>query len=399
MSLKPSLIFLLLPLLQPLTGLANGSRLPSQGDAAVARGYAFTATADDLSAIYYNPAGLGLQKSAAFDAGAYILRPAVDYQAAGGTSLGETRKTFTLPYAYAALPLGPVVVGVGAYAPFGLSTEWDPRTSTFSTLATRNSLVYRRTALTVAYALTPQLLLGGSVEFDQLHADLNRALGYIPHGGDGLNFTGRASGTTWNAGLLFQPSPEHSFGCTYQAGNDLTVNGTTSYQPAGFAESSSVKWPFPENIAFGYSFRPTPGWNWEVGYDWTHWSRLGTLTLQRAVSGPLPLVFGWKNSGYYEAGVTRELVDGWKVSGGLCYSENSIPDATLSPSLPDYSKWLWNAGVGRRIGHWNLSCVLQYSPVTTRTVTGSLRSPAGETADGTYRGKMTAVGGQLGYRW
>src|SRR3954452_9713138 len=37
---------------------AVGFRVPEQGTAAAARGNAFAATADDPSAIYYNPAGI-----------------------------------------------------------------------------------------------------------------------------------------------------------------------------------------------------------------------------------------------------------------------------------------------------------------------------------------------------
>ena len=42
----------------PLTLLANGLRLASQDGFASARGDAFVATADNPSAIYYNPAGI-----------------------------------------------------------------------------------------------------------------------------------------------------------------------------------------------------------------------------------------------------------------------------------------------------------------------------------------------------
>ena len=42
----------------PLTLYAGGARLASQDGFASARGEAFVATADNASAIYYNPAGI-----------------------------------------------------------------------------------------------------------------------------------------------------------------------------------------------------------------------------------------------------------------------------------------------------------------------------------------------------
>src|SRR5271154_264571 len=45
-------------LLHPIGAWALGFRIPNQDAGAIARGNAFTATADNPSAIYYNPAGI-----------------------------------------------------------------------------------------------------------------------------------------------------------------------------------------------------------------------------------------------------------------------------------------------------------------------------------------------------
>jgi len=49
---------ILLLLLSASTSFAAGFRLPEAGNKANAMGFAFTAQADNPSAIYYNPAGL-----------------------------------------------------------------------------------------------------------------------------------------------------------------------------------------------------------------------------------------------------------------------------------------------------------------------------------------------------
>ena len=51
-------ISLLVGLLAPTQVLALGFRIPNQDASAIARGNAFVATADNPSAIYYNPAGI-----------------------------------------------------------------------------------------------------------------------------------------------------------------------------------------------------------------------------------------------------------------------------------------------------------------------------------------------------
>jgi hypothetical protein len=52
--------------------LADGFRLPDQDAFATARGEAFVATADNASAIYYNPAGISELKGWNFRAGIYF---------------------------------------------------------------------------------------------------------------------------------------------------------------------------------------------------------------------------------------------------------------------------------------------------------------------------------------
>jgi long-chain fatty acid transport protein len=380
---------------------ANGTRLPYQDMDAVARGYAFAATADTPAAIYYNPAGLAQFKEGAAEAAVYLLRPENEYRGSGGRASKARTETFTLPYFFLAQPLAigsaPIVAGVGAYAPFGLSSEWDPTTSGFRTLATKNSLVFRRFALALSSQVRPELMVGASLQYNRMHADLNRGIGFVSN--DSINFTGRGTAWSYNVGILYQPAKEHSFGVQYQSQTDFEVSGTVGYQPLNATEPSKVDWPFPQNYTISYSYRPTPEWNLEIGYDRTDWSSFGTLLVRRAASGPLPLVFNWQDSEYYEIGGTRYWTNGWQLSAGLCWSGNSVPDATFNPSVVDYDRWLWNAGIGYRTRYWKVSTLVQFSPENTRVVSGSLRSPAGESADGSYVSTLWAFGLQVESRW
>ena len=307
--MKTNIPAALLLLTTPSLALANGSRLPSQDAEAVARGYAFTATADDPSAIYYNPAGLGQEQTGAIEAGASIVTPSSSYSGPGGTASAKTQ-TFTLPYLYATEPVpgaSGLVLGVGLYSPFGLSTEW-PADGPFRTIATSNTITpSSRSAFSVGYDFHNGVMIGASIQDNSLKADLNRGLGYIP--GDNFNYTGRDDNAwSYNFGIMWRPSEQHSFGFTYQSRTTFNLGGTVSLSPpVGISGPASLQWVFPDNFALGYSYRPTPDWNFEIGYDRTDWSVLKTLTLMSATTGPVPLVFNWKDSGYYGAGLTRYL--------------------------------------------------------------------------------------------
>jgi len=390
---------LLLLVMAPALALANGTRLPSQDAFAVARGNAYAATADDPSAVYYNPAGLGQDASGEIEAGVSFVSPSASYQGPGGASASLKDQTFALPYLYAAEPLKPVnglVIGVGLYSPFGLATDW-PVNGPFRTVATNNKVTFIRTAVSLGYDFHNGFMLGASVQDNSLKINLNRGLGYVP--GDDFNYTGTANNAwSYNVGLIWRPDSQNSFGLTYQSRATFNIGGTASLSPLGISGPGTLQWAFPENFVLGYSYRPSADWNFEVGVDRTDWSILKTITMYSAATGPVPITFNWKDSNYYEAGLTRYYGD-WLFSGGVTYSGNSVNDSTWSPSSGDYTKWLWNAGVGYKVAGWDLEAVVQWSPPTTRTVSGTPVSAAGQSADGSYRYKLTAFMLQAAYRW
>src|SRR5213596_3716802 len=58
---------------------AVGFRLPNQDPEGIARGNAFVATADNPSAIYYNPAGITQLEGQQFRAGLYVISGDTEY--------------------------------------------------------------------------------------------------------------------------------------------------------------------------------------------------------------------------------------------------------------------------------------------------------------------------------
>src|SRR5260221_11790391 len=102
---------------------ANGFALPDQDAFATARGEAFVATADNASAIYYNPAGIAQLTNNNFRAGIYAIDLDSSYRPPSGASTsGKTYHSSdhfaAVPqffYAYAPTNL-PLSFGLGIYA-------------------------------------------------------------------------------------------------------------------------------------------------------------------------------------------------------------------------------------------------------------------------------------------
>lgn len=377
---------------------ASGTRVGFKDAFATARGNAFVATADNPSAVYYNPAGLTQLEGQNFSATAYVIRLETDYRSSttGGTASLNRKNKLVPQFYYAWAPEGAGwAAGLGVYAPFGLLTEW-PDDSGFRTFATRNEETYTTINPVFAWRLSDMLSIGGGVTFNRLDLDLRRGIGLVP--GDELRFKADGRDVGFNLGLRWQPVEEHAFGLSYQHHTSFDLGGTVDTAPFILGEPASATLVFPEVIIAGYSYRPSPLWNIEINLDWTNWSRLNALTISKA-SGPLTVPFQWESSWFYELGVTRYYGAHWHFSAGYTYVENSVPDATFNPAVPDADRHFWNAGVGYVSGHLRFMLALQRATGPARNVRSNQVSLSGESPDGAYDNPLTGFSLSLDYRF
>jgi len=134
LSTRLLLLLSLSVLLASGSAFASGFALPEQGAKAVGMGGAFVATADDPSAIYFNPAGMAQQRNAEFLVGGTAITFSNQFTGdpndpfTSGQSGRYRAHTFVPPNAYFILPIGGnLTAGVGLMTPFGLRTNWqDP---------------------------------------------------------------------------------------------------------------------------------------------------------------------------------------------------------------------------------------------------------------------------------
>ena len=141
-------------------------------------------------------------------------------------------------------------------------------------------------------------------------------------------------------------------------------------------------------------------WNFEVNVDWTDWDSLNTVVVKQ--SPPLQLPFNWRSSFFYEFGATYYFGDNYRVSAGYIYSENTVPDSSFNPVVPDSDRHIFSVGLGKTYKRlrWDAAYQLAFGP--TRTVSGSPFNTnpftgAVESADGRYEFISHALTVSLGY--
>src|SRR6266850_7013129 len=146
----------------PWTLFANGMRLVSQDGFASARGEAFVATADNPSAIYYNPAGITQLEGGNLRDGIYgiYLDPTYTPPPSApnhGSTYHIEHKLAAVPQFFSTYALAnwPLSFGFGVYAPYGASLSW-PQDTGFRAVATHGALTYLVLNPVVALKLSPQ---------------------------------------------------------------------------------------------------------------------------------------------------------------------------------------------------------------------------------------------------
>src|SRR5690348_3706679 len=275
---------------------ANGFRLASQDGLASARGEAFAATADNASAIYYNPAGITQLEGNNVRGGLYGIYLNPGFTPTNGAPNGGT---YHSSYDLAAVPQlfyaytprnSPLSLGLGVYAPYGGNIDW-PQNTGFRAVAINGSLKYFRINPVIALKLAPNLSIGGGVMVDYGKIDLEQGLSAAPQPPNFYRFIGDGWTVGYNLGALWQPIDQISIGATFRSATQFTMDGHTEFEKfsSGIPFTTlpaHADFTFPLTAVVGISYRPTSKWNLEFDADYTDWRSFDRTTIYQQSTPP-----------------------------------------------------------------------------------------------------------------
>ena len=361
-------------LLLPTSGWTLGIRLFDHDAFATARGDAFVATADNPSAVYYNPAGITQLRGHHTRASVNVLDVQSEFDDRRGRNFNSKSKFTLVPglfYTYSPSNF-PISFGAGYYLPYGLSFEW-PDATTFRNVTTRGEIQYHTLNGVIAWQATKTLSIAAGPTVNYAKADLRSGISTV---GDEFRFKADDYDLGATAGLFWKPFEKHAFGVSYRSPTTMRLQGKSRLTPSPTTtQDASTQLPLPQVIIAGYSFRPTPQWNLEVDLDWTDWDRVNTPVLKQP-TGNVLLPLRWESSWAVEAGVTRYFGNGLHVSGGYIYLENSVPDKSFTPLVPDQDLHVFSAGLGGKHNQLTWDATYQFTYGPGRSVSGSVYGPA-----------------------
>ena len=364
--------------------LANGFYIPVQAPEATARGNAWLATANTAAAVYYNAAGLTQIDSAEAEFGGYAILLGLEADMDSGNDYKANDRWAFVPQIYTALPVNEkLVAGFGLNTPFGLATDWGSNTQ-FRQLATETELNYLTGWAVLGYKLTDTLSIGGGFGVHQADATLKQGITF--GGTDMFEFNGDDQALTYTLSVMWKPLEQHSFGLVYRSKADFDLEGTGKVVGV-VSEDANLDFMTPSTIGAGYAYTPCKEWSFEANIEWVNWDELNTLNLS-SDNGTFnrPIAFNWQSNFIYSVGGTRFFDDGWNISAGYNFIENSQPNHTFNPGISDANRHWLNAGFGRKVENFIWNFAYQYA-FSDRDVSGS----PGGLADGTFKSRFHGI--------
>jgi long-chain fatty acid transport protein len=364
------------------SAFGSGFLIPEQGAKASAMAGAFVATADDPSAIFYNPAGIANQgETLTVLAGTTLINFTNEFtgdpnsEIASGVEAKYNRHTFNIPNMYAVKRLGAtnLTLGVGVFAAFGLRTDWaDP----FAGRYISKDADLKTTSINpvVAYKFSDALQIGGGIEYRRARVILNaNRMALNPFAGRIVDIANTrlvseyGDSIGWNAGILFKPTPMLRFGASYRAPMDIDLKGDAEITQilTGNPQFDAIigaqlppdqrintKFPFPSVASVGVAVSPNEDWDVEFDVIRTGWSRFEALAVNFETTPGSSFVReqNWQDSNSYRLGFNHNATSEFDVRFGVLYDENPQPIEAVSPLLPDSDRLGASLGAGWHAG-------------------------------------------------
>ncbi|MGD8376078.1 MAG: outer membrane protein transport protein [Acidobacteriota bacterium] len=416
--------------------LASGYLIYEQGAKASAQAGAFTARADDASAIFYNPAGITALE---------------DWQIVFGSSvlfLGETQfrsptlgddemvrnKAYPTHLYLTNRASERISWGIGAYTPFGLETEWDDQSPLrFSSQHAEVRAIYLTGVLGIRISDSFSVAAGLTYVTGEVRAfsrfinlDSLAPITTPPTLGQEAftNLRGDDTDYTYTLGLQYRNPDGIHLGLSYRGRARLELDGSVTFegvpdaliglqpplQPlsAKFVDGpgSSVL-PLPAGAVFAVGW-VGDAWSFEFDAVWTEWSSFGELPLQfenQSSFGPIPIVAdqvvpeNWHNTMSWRVGVGYAFNDRHEIRWGLYADQNPIPDTSVRPSLPDADRQSAQVGYGYTMpgGLFGVDAYYQYIRFAGRDVP---EVPADDSViAGSYATRISILGASLRFKF
>ncbi len=403
-------------LLVPSMGWGAGFAIFEFGARSASMGGAFTAVADDPSALYWNPAGLAFQQDNGMQlmVGGSLIAPKQDFVGQApypgdGYTASQKNQIFPVPHAFFVLPVDDrLSLGFGVMAPFGLGTWWNEDFAG-RFISKRSAIQAVDTTATIAWRATDWLALSVGGDFTTFQFDLTNNIGFINPYTQKLTDVGQVhlstdglknSGFGWNISALAKLGAGFSAGVLYRSTVDITIDeafASFTQFPTGYADFDAVlasQIPFgqkvtgksgielPDLMSLGLAWE-NEQWTISLQYNWQGWSSFQTLDIEFPDYPHLSqsIKEGYTNANAYRVGAEHRCNEKLAFQLGFVYDETPQPRWSMSPLLVDGDRKEGSIGMSYVTGKMRFDFGYTYLVALRRATDGT----SVDGYDGEYR--------------
>ena len=339
-------------------------------------------------AVFFNPAGI-VTGSGAWNLtfGVTMIPPRGSFAPDSGTATDLKSNNIAVPHVYVTRQLGPrLAVGVGMFAPYGLTTEWPDSGFPGRFLSYKATLKAIYIQPTVAYEVVPGLRIGAGFDIIrtsvELHQRVDLSSQLVPGGGGatfadigipvGTDFAdarihGTANSYGAHFGLIWKASERLSLGARYMTGVTAKGSGYAGFSqiatgillpagnplglPAGTKLDNVLAGQFtagtlrtqtvdasialPAQFVGGFAYGLTDRLKLLADAEWTNWSKFASLPLTFGLLGADTLYEGYKNTIGWRAALEYAMSPKATIRGGFLTHPAAAPSTNVTPLLPE----------------------------------------------------------------
>lgn len=393
----------------PLSAHAAGYSLKEQSVSGQGTSFAgVTAGGNgDLSAMFFNPAALGMVKNFEFVQTVTGILPTSDVRSAratrvtgssitGNASPGDIAQDAIVPSGYLGYAITPdLKVGLSMNGPWGLVTDygydWIGRYH-----GVRSDLRTYNFTPTVSYRVHPTLTVAGGIQIQYAKAKLSSAIDAGLLSSTALagrfdtivDLKGDAWGWGATAGVMYEPMKGTRVGLAYRSAVKHDLKGNADFTgPAATAatfrdQSIAAKLVTPDSANLGIYHELNDRWAVMGDIQWTNWSRFYELNVDFQTLSNSITEEKWKDTWFVSLGTSYKVSDALTVRGGVAFDKGSVGTEHRTPRIPEQDRYWLSVGAGYKVNEW-LQLDAAYSHVFVRDAEVAQR----DTGSGTNRGR------------
>jgi len=405
------------------------------GTKALGMGNTFVATADDPSAVFFNPAGLTQINSPSISLGVTPLLFNTNYKSDPGTKEEAETQNPIIPNLYITSPFmdNKWALGFGIYTPYGLKTKWK-EDGLLRYIATESELQVLHFNPTISYQINDKFSVGGGAVYERISADLKSRLNLTglnsslraqlslppvisPDGGKRLE--GDGEGWGYNIGLLYVPVKEHRFGFSYRSEIKSRLEGTTQlsylsdlseavFGGTNYNINTRTDFDIPQSIMIGYAFAPG-NWTFEVDTEWVDYSKFDKTLLSFMGESDAtrlsildvgnPINRKWNDTWNFGWGANYKFNETWQARGGYYLYPNVIPESTWDPSIPEGTRNGFTLGGSFKHKAFIIDLAYNFLYFAKRTIHNNIGVESLSTVNGEYKSISQAFSMSITYNF